>query len=167
MENSGEDLFYRLNVINISVPPLREHLGDIELLIIHFMRKVNHLMNTNIESITREAVDLIRSHNWPGNVRELENVITKAAINTKSSVLTKECFNFLEIDGKMSLTVKESSNNDFSFPDMVPLKEIEKIYINKVLRQTGWHKGRSAEILGITRPTLDKRIEEFGLKKDV
>jgi len=160
-----EDLFYRLNVININVPPLREHPEDIDLLIIHFMRKVNHLMNTKIESITREAVDLIRTHNWPGNVRELENVITKAAINTKNSILTKDCFSFLNTEGNISAFTNDSS--ELSFPEMVPLKEIEKIYIHRVLHQTGWHKGRSAEILGITRPTLDKRIEEFGLKKDV
>lgn len=159
-----EDLFYRLNVININVPPLREHIGDIELLIIHFMRKVNHLMNTSIESITKEAVDLIKSHNWPGNVRELENVITKAAINAKSTILTKECFSFLHADSQEQPV---STMTEMSLPDMVPLKEIERIYIQKVLSQTGWHKGKSSEILGITRPTLDKRIEEFGLKKDV
>jgi len=162
-----EDLFYRLNVINIVVPPLRDHPGDIELLIMHFMRKVNHLMNTNIESITKEAVDLIRLHNWPGNVRELENVITKAAINSKGSILTKDCFNFLNSDAPEGPCGSQTSSDAISFPDMVPLKDVEKIYINKVLQQTGWHKGKSAEILGITRPTLDKRIEEFGLKKDV
>ena len=163
-----DDLFYRLNVISINVPPLREHPGDIELLIMHFMRKANHIMHTNIESITREAVDLIKSHNWPGNVRELENVITKAAINTKSSILTKECFSLLSKDSSSENTTSTCGNNsEFCFPNMVPLKEVEKIYIDKVLSETGWHKGKSAEILGITRPTLDKRIEEFGLKKDV
>lgn len=161
-----EDLFYRLNVINIVVPPLREHMNDLEMLVIHFMKKTNYLMHTAVESITREAIDFLMTHVWPGNIRELENVITKAAINAKDRILTKDSFGFLgsfnETDGSND-KLRINSDNE----ELLPLKDIEKKHIEFVLKQTNWHKGKTAEILGITRPTLDKRIEEFGLSKDV
>lgn len=162
-----EDLFYRLNVINISVPPLREHMNDFEILTIHFMKKANFLMNTSVESITKEAVDFLKLHSWPGNIRELENVIIKAAINAKDRILTKDSFGFLipEESSNWNAGKTHFSDNFFHEP-LVPLKDIEKIYVEFVLKKTGWHKGKSAEILGITRPTLDKRIEEFGLLKN-
>lgn len=162
-----EDLFYRLNVMSIIVPPLREHKSDLEMLIIHFMKKANFLMNTNVESITREAIEYLSEYNWPGNVRELENVITKAAINAKDRVLTKDSFGFLSLNGTMPESKKEADDTGYGETLLSSLKEMEKKYIEHVLHQTGWHKGKSAEILGITRPTLDKRIEEYGLRKDV
>ncbi len=166
-----EDLFYRLNVINIEVPPLREHISDLDLLIVHFMKKVNTNMKTNVESITKEAVDFLKTHSWPGNIRELENVVTKAAINVKDRILTRDSFNFLDPEysnGSLSdCQANETENMGDLFSSLVPLKEIEKKYIEFVLSSTKWHKGKSAEILGVTRPTLDKRIEEFKLIKNV
>lgn len=157
-----EDLFYRLNVINITVPPLREHMSDLEMLVIHFMKKANYLMNTSVESITREAIDFLLSYNWPGNIRELENVLTKAAINSKDRILTRDSFSFMALNSN----VDPEPVSEFVPDEMMPLKDIERKYIEFVLKQTGWHKGKTAEILGITRPTLDKRIEEFGLIKN-
>ena len=157
-----EDLFYRLNVINITVPPLREHMSDLEMLVIHFMKKANYLMNTSVESITREAIDFLLSYNWPGNIRELENVLTKAAINSKDRILTRDSFSFMTLNSN----IDPEPVSEFVPDEMMPLKNIERKYIEFVLKQTGWHKGKTAEILGITRPTLDKRIEEFGLIKN-
>jgi len=157
-----EDLFYRLNVINITVPPLREHMSDLEMLVIHFMKKANYLMNTSVESITREAIDFLLSYNWPGNIRELENVLTKAAINSKDRILTRDSFSFMALNSN----INPEPVSEFVPDEMMPLKDIERKYIEFVLKQTGWHKGKTAEILGITRPTLDKRIEEFGLIKN-
>ncbi|MGI6395054.1 MAG: sigma-54-dependent transcriptional regulator [bacterium] len=162
-----EDLFYRLNVINIAVPPLREHKSDLEMLVVHFMKKANYLMNTAIESITKEAIDFLMDYSWPGNIRELENVITKAAINAKDKILTKDSFGFIgETEDREEVNkaaVAETENPD----GILSLRDIEKKHIEFVLKQTNWHKAKSAEILGITRPTLDKRIEEFGLVKNV
>lgn len=157
-----EDLYYRLNVINIIVPPLREHMSDLEMLVIHFIKKANYLMNTSIESITREAIDFLFSYSWPGNIRELENIITKAAINSKDRILTRDSFSFMSPNNQREM----KTVNEFTPDEMMPLKDIEKKYIEFVLKQTGWHKGKTAEVLGITRPTLDKRIEEFGLIKN-
>jgi two-component system, NtrC family, response regulator AtoC len=161
-----EDLYYRLNVINIVVPPLREHMNDLEMLVIHFMKKANFLMNTTVESITREAIDFLMTYSWPGNIRELENVITKAAINAKDRILTRDSFGFLVA---LSDNNAEEGRNEVTGNNetLLPLKDIERKHIEFVLKQTNWHKGKTAEILGITRPTLDKRIEEFGLTKDV
>ena len=164
-----EDLFYRLNVISISVPPLRNHMNDLEMLILHFIKKANFTQNTSIQSITKEAVDYLRSHTWPGNIRELENTILKASIKAKDKILTRDSFSFLipekrdDSDQKTVVSVE-----DFTRPEnLIPLRDVEKNYIEFVLRQTNWHKGKTAELLGITRPTLDKRIEEYGLRKDV
>ena len=163
-----EDLFYRLNVITISVPPLRDHLNDLEMLILHFIKKANFMMNTSIQSITKEAVDYLKSHTWPGNIRELENTIQRASIKAKDKVLTRDSFSFLVTEKKDAPAAKQSTVDELVIPEkLMPLRDVEKNYIEYVLRQTGWHKGKTAELLGITRPTLDKRIEEFGLRKDV
>ena len=164
-----EDLFYRLNVITISVPPLRDHLSDLEMLILHFIKKANFVMNTSIKSITKEAVDCLNSYSWPGNIRELENTILRASIKAKDKILTKDSFAFLIPEQKEQAepAVKQSENGGWIFSDnLMTLKELEKSYIEFVLGKTGWHKGKTAELLGITRPTLDKKIEEFGLRKD-
>ena len=163
-----EDLFYRLNVITISVPPLREHIGDLEMLTLHFIKKANLMMNTSIQSITKEALDFLSTHSWPGNIRELENTILRASIKAKDKILTRDSFVFLIPEKKDQGDPKEKSGGEnFTAPErLIPLRDVEKNYIEFVLKQTNWHKGKTAELLGITRPTLDKRIEEYELKKD-
>ena len=164
-----EDLFYRLNVITISVPPLRDHINDLEMLILHFIKKANFMMNTSIQSITKEAVDYLRSHTWPGNIRELENTIQRASIKAKDKILTRDSFSFLVPEKKEQPDTKTKQNmaEELVLPEkLIPLRDVERNYIEFVLKQTNWHKGKTAELLGITRPTLDKRIEEFGLRKD-
>ena len=163
-----EDLFYRLNVITISVPPLREHIGDLEMLTLHFIKKANLMMNTSIQSITKEALDFLSTHSWPGNIRELENTILRASIKAKDKILTRDSFVFLIPEKKDQGDPKEKSGGEnFTAPErLIPLRDVERNYIEFVLKQTNWHKGKTAELLGITRPTLDKRIEEYELKKD-
>ncbi len=166
-----EDLFYRLNVISISVPPLRNHMNDLEMLILHFIKKANFTQNTAIQSITKEAVDYLRSHTWPGNIRELENTILHASVKAKDKILTRDSFSSFLVPEKKdqsSAGTRQNTVDDLVMPEkLMPLRDVEKNYIEFVLRQTNWHKGKTAELLGITRPTLDKRIEEFGLHKDV
>ncbi len=164
-----EDLFYRLNVVIISVPPLRSHISDLEMLILHFIKKANYMMNTSIQSITKEAVDFLGSHAWPGNIRELENAIFSASIKAKDKILTRDSFSFLVPEKKEQNDIKSKQNTmpDFVMPEnLTTLREVERNYISFVLKQTNWHKGKTAELLGITRPTLDKRIEEYDLRKD-
>ncbi len=161
-----EDLYYRLNVITLSIPPLRQRKEDIDLLSAHFIKKANHDMGTNVEGITIEALDLLKAYDWPGNVRELENIIIKTAIGTKNPLITREEISpFIDCDTNME-KIDDSSSDQFAFSRFIPLRELEKNYISYVLENMNWHKGKSVAILGITRPTLDKKIEEYGLKKN-
>ncbi len=162
--NFREDLYYRLKVVTVSVPPLRDRMVDLDLLVSHFIAKVNRTMHTEIRGITREALDFLGTHSWPGNVRELENSIVKAAIGVKNHILSRDSLDFLNSDGA---SFSSDAGADQLFEKLYSLKDIEKRYIDYVLKASEWHKGKSSSILGITRPTLDKKIEEYGLKKDV
>lgn len=169
MVSSGlfrEDLFYRLNVITLSIPPLRQRKEDIDLLAAHFIKKSNHDMGTTVEGITIEALDLLKSYEWPGNVRELENIIIKTAIGTKNPLITREEISPFIVSASNGEKRQNAASAQFAFSNFVPLRELEKDYISYVLQNMNWHKGKSVAILGITRPTLDKKIEEYGLKKN-
>ena len=95
--------------------------------------------------------------------------LQRASIKAKDKVLTRDSFSFLVAEKKeLDTKTKQNTAEDFTMPEnLMPLRDVERNYIEYVLKQTNWHKGRTAELLGITRPTLDKRIEEFGLRKDV
>ena len=123
-----EDLFYRLNVITISVPPLRDHINDLEMLILHFIKKANFMMNTSIQSITKEAVDYLRSHTWPGNIRELENTIQRASIKAKDRILTRDSFSFLVPEKKELPDAKTKPNtvDELLLPEKLKEKLKEK-----------------------------------------
>jgi two-component system response regulator HydG len=149
-----EDLFYRLNVIGIPLPPLRERLEDVEPLARHFLAIYAARMKKRVHSISKEALRALVEYDWPGNVRELENVIERAMILARSDVLTAE---LLPVGAtKKGVPLKQAGQ-------LVPLDEIEKQHIDSVLRETGFHKSRSAEVLGISRKTLDRKIAEYGL----
>ncbi|HOW51390.1 MAG TPA: sigma-54 dependent transcriptional regulator [bacterium] len=161
-----EDLYYRLNVVHLRIPPLREHLEDIDLLVPHFVRKTNFQMHTRIEGVTREGIAVLKEYPWPGNIRELENLIVKAAIASKDRILTRDTLD-AELRG---MTGGGAPCPDGILPpagELVPLKEIERRYIDLVYRASHYHKGNTASTLGITRPTLDKKLEEYGITKDV
>lgn len=161
-----EDLYYRLNVVTIKMPPLRDHIEDIELLAMHFIKKANFQMHTDIKGITREGIEFLKDNKWPGNIRELENTIIKAAIQAKDSILSRETLGVIQ-SALPALPAVQANGEDFFFGKLVQLREVEKRYIDFALKNCGWHKGNTAAALGITRPTLDKKIEEYGLTKDV
>lgn len=158
-KNFREDLFHRLDVVRIHVPPLRSRMRDFEILISHFLHFINKDMDRNIEGVTGECLQFLKTYSWPGNVRELKNAVTKAAISSKDTILTRDNFSFLE-------TSDFSENLPF-LSDFPTMKSLEKKYIIHVLSNTGWHKSKTAEILGISRPTLDKKIKEYGIKNNV
>jgi two-component system response regulator HydG len=161
-----EDLYYRLNVITIELPPLRERIEDVAPLALHFMRKFASRMSKIIHSIEPDALEALQRYSWPGNVRELENVLERAVILTNVASITTAVLPL-----RPSSTVALSPPSEFetstqlpSTPSrMVPLEEMERHHIEAVLKGTGYHKSRTAEILKISRRTLDRRIEEFGL----
>ncbi len=151
-----EDLYYRLSVATIRVPPLRERLSDIPLLVEHIICKVNRNLGLDIKGVEKGALERMMKYCWPGNVRELENVITKAALSTDGGVILEE-----DVDRLLSGCGKE----DYLDQVDMSLEEVERRHILRVLKYTGWHYGRACKILGISRPTLRKKMKRYGIEK--
>jgi len=147
-----EDFYYRINVIKIHLPTLRERKDDIELLVGHFMGKYSHETTKNVDRIKPAAITLLKSYDWPGNVRELENAIERAVVLSKSRTLDAGDFSFLQPARAAA-------------PTGQTLKALQKEYILRILDEQDWQITRSAEILGINRVTLHKIIKRDNLKK--
>ena len=155
-----EDLFYRLNVATIHLPPLRERRSDIPLLTEFLLKKINRDLHKNIRRVSGDVMACLKSYSWPGNVRQLENVLMKAAVMERGDVLTIDRL-------PAEIVCRPAAAADAARGDAKPgfssLRELERDYIGRVLKSTGWHKGKTCEILGISRPKLERRIREFGL----
>jgi len=152
-----KDLYYRLNVINIYIPPLRERREDIVLLLMHFLKQKDHAGAIVSQGIPQEVLDILANYDWPGNIRELENVVERIvalSIDGKIGIdlLTE---NIIKPDNKK--LVSETENH---IPSM---EVVEKAYIHWVLTQLSGQKQKAAEILGIGRSTLDRKIEKYDL----
>ncbi|KAF0219054.1 MAG: sigma-54 dependent DNA-binding response [Geobacteraceae bacterium] len=151
-----EDLYYRLNVINITLPPLRERKEDIEPLARHFVRKYARRMKKEFSGITGDALRLLTDYHWPGNVRELENVIERAVILARGSEITS---------GTLPLKMAENDPPPRQDDDrIISLEALEREHIQRILNKTGFHKSRTADLLGISRKTLDRKIVEYALE---
>jgi DNA-binding NtrC family response regulator len=150
-----EDLYYRLNVISITLPPLRDRRDDIEPLVRHFIKGSTRRMKKDLRGIDDDALQALLQYDWPGNVRELENVVERAVILARGDMIT---IGLLPLD-----TRREASPASSGAAPLVALDEIERQYITSVLKETGSHKSRAAEILGISRKTLDRKIVEYRL----
>ncbi len=156
-----EDLYYRLNVAVIKVPPLRDRKSDIPLLVEHILRKINQDLSKKIRKVEEEALRKIIGYDWPGNVRELENVLTHVAINTRGEVILEELIApLLGKKSAISQNPKDLLNREHS------LQDLEKQYILEVLDRTHWHMGKACELLGISRPTLRHKLKTYGLTND-
>jgi DNA-binding NtrC family response regulator len=154
-----EDLYYRLNVIQISIPPLRERKSDIPLLVEHFLKRFTESNGMESKRIDPKALDVLIAHDWPGNVRELENVVERALIFTKGDCITPEDLTLHDgLRGGDGSDVLDSSES-------LSLEDLEKRYILKVLRDNGWNKTKTAQILGIDSSTLYRKINRYELKK--
>ena len=156
-----EDLFYRLNVVIVTIPPLRERKEDIPLLASHFIQKFSEEYKKAISHISPEALEALTQYSWPGNVRELENTIERAVIFSVHPILLPQDLpqKFLDaLPGKNlgDLTEKYPFASD-KYPS---LKDLEKNYVLKVLRETKGNKKKAAEILGIDRTTLYRILEK-------
>ena len=149
-----EDLYYRLNVISIFIPPLRERREDIIPLVKHFIEKANKGCGKNIKGITPRAKDILLSYDWPGNVRELENIIERAVVLSRGEAIDAEDLSSLSF----SRTKEEILSANLS------LKELEKKHILNVLEKTSWNLGKASEILGIHRNTLRLKMREYGIE---
>jgi len=147
-----EDLYYRLKVVEIKLPPLRDRKDDIPELVVYLLEKINRELRKNVRKIPPHVMKRLVTFPWKGNVRELENALTRAVILAKGDVILEENF---PIDvGEIKIFPKE----------LVPLKEVEKNYIQHVLKSTRGNKTQTSQILHISRPTLDKKIKEYKLE---
>jgi transcriptional regulator with PAS, ATPase and Fis domain len=150
-----EDLYYRIATVSVSLPPLNERREDIPLLANHFLKRISEKLGKRAV-LKGDAIDVLINHNWKGNVRELENVIERAVISADTDVLGKHSFRFLNAADGDDNSVNLSGNMD--------LKDLEKVYIRKVLEENGWNKLQAAKVLGIDRKTLYKKIKEYELE---
>jgi len=183
-----EDLFYRLNVVRIPMPPLRERKDDIRLLVDYFLRKLAREQQTQPKSLSGGVLRALEKHHWPGNVRELENVVRRALVVAKGDAilvtdLTPEIIggataltvvsaspsagapagNFGEI-GSLATQIFKLARKD---PKLKVIPAVERVLVMEALRETSNNQVQAAKLLGITRATLRKRIEKFGISREV
>jgi len=151
-----EDLYFRLKVVEIYVPPLRERKPDIPLLVEHLLNKINRELHKNVTKIPKEVMSALVNYDWPGNVRELENILTRAVVLSKGEVLLPEylpdIFSPFSSKPEKTLIIKS-------------LEEVKKEHVIKTLEFTNWDKGKACELLGISRPTLRKMIKDYKIKR--
>ncbi len=154
-----EDLYYRLKVFTVQLPPLRERRDDIKDLTVHFLTKLNKRFNKNVSKIGDGVIEMLQEHHWPGNVRELENTIMQAIVMSKNDVL--------EVDN-IKLNPRGTDSSTVEMHDAGPLRslaDVEKDYIKRVLDEVKWNKIEASRILEITRPTLNAKIEKYKLEQ--
>ena len=153
------DLFYRLQVVQLDVPPLRDRLDDVPLLADHFLKKFVRETGRKIKGFTGAAIDKLAAHRWPGNVRELKNVIERAVALGGGSNIDAPDIWLSELDVGVPVLGAVAAYKPES------LEELEKRHIQATLKFTDWNKSRAAEILGIERSTLDRKIKTYELVK--
>jgi DNA-binding NtrC family response regulator len=150
-----QDLYYRLKVIDVVLPPLRERREDIPMLVQHFMDKFCKELKKTISGISEDALRILLDYSWPGNVRELENVIQRAMTLCRHEMILLEDLPTSVIGAKRETLI------DQAFTEEYTLYELEKKYIKKVLNKTGENKSKTSELLGIDRKTLYRKLREL------
>lgn len=146
------DLFYRLQVISIHLPALRDRMEDLNSLTEHLLNHICYKLGTPSKGLTKAALKKLHSHHWPGNIRELENTLTRAVSRSQRSILDAE-----DIELQKSVPQADTQKAYLSLEDM------EKQYILEVYEDTGRHKVNTCDILGISRPSLDRRLKKWGV----
>lgn len=149
-----QDLLYRINTIEIQLPPLRERTEDIPLLADHFLKKYTNKYNKNIQTLSDPAINKLKKYQWPGNVRELQHSIERAVIMTDHSILQPEDFLLAAIDDEEPTMVFDDYN----------LEEVEKTVIRKALEKHNGNISKSADELGLSRASLYRRMDKYGLQ---
>jgi len=149
-----EDLYYRLKVIDIELPPLRDRREDIPLLVQHFLNKFSQGLNKNISGVSEEALKIFLIYSWPGNVRELENVIQRAITLTRHETILPEDLPITMIEEQEESLIEKGLREKYT------VDQLEKEYVKRVLLKVGGNKSKAAEILGLDRKTLYRKLQE-------
>ncbi|HID45898.1 MAG TPA: sigma-54-dependent Fis family transcriptional regulator, partial [Chromatiaceae bacterium] len=154
-----EDLYYRLQVINIHLPPLRERKEDLMDLIQTLLGRINQELHSNVTHISKDVLSCMEAYQWPGNIRELENVLMKGVALSHGDTFTRELLpeQILGHSNDIIRRIAEKLLTDRS------LKDMEKEHISRILEANNWHRGKACEVLGISRPRLRRMINEYGL----
>lgn len=155
-EEFREDLFYRINVVCIEVPPLRERMEDIPLLVDHFIGRMNHIQGKEVTGITGEALTSLMSHNYPGNIRELENIIERAFVICSSGEIESKHLPEPLCDIAYAKHPKQTGFMTF--------KQMESAFLLNALRRNNWNRLETARQLGIHKTTLFRKIKSLGLE---
>ncbi len=160
-----EDLYQRLKVVTLSLPPLRDRPEDIPLLVEHLLVKINQRLHKNLRRVPREVIEKLQKREWPGNVRELENVLTRAAVLSQGDMLLEEHL----IEQKLTPRgVVQAPAAALVSEERVPtLDDVEREHIGRVWTLTRGHKGRTCQLLGISRPTLERKLKKYGISGGV
>jgi two-component system, NtrC family, response regulator AtoC len=156
-----EDLYYRLNVVPIHVPPLRERREDIPALVEHFVRKIARECNRDVRGVSVGALEVLTRYDWPGNVRELENVLHRAVVLARSPVIQLQ-------DVPLDVAMPETGSRlgeDTSPPLREAMEQFERQYILRVLEGTGWNVSRAARRLGVHRNTVLTKLSGWGIQR--
>ncbi len=165
-----EDLYYRLNVASIVLPPLRERREDIPLLVAHLLDAISREVGRRV-SVSVGALDRLRRHDWPGNVRELRNVLTRATVTCRGNTLLEDdlelCLAHADAEEQAAAVASAAAVVKPAEPAGVPrfptLDEVERDHVRRALAFTNGHKGKACTVLGISRPTLLRKLKRYGL----
>jgi len=156
-----EDLYYRLNVVPIQVPPLRERREDIPLLVEHFVRKTARECHRDVRGVSAGALQVLTRYDWPGNVRELENVMHRAVVLAQSPVIQLQ-------DVPLDVALPETGPRlaeDTGPPLREAMEQFERQYILRVLERVGWNMSRAARLLGVHRNTVFAKLSAWGIQR--
>lgn len=165
-----KDLFYRLSVVELHVPPLRERRGDIRLLVDHFLDELSEKHDVGVKEFDKESLQLLVNYNWPGNVRQLRNVIERCVILCPDKFITRQYIpnEILENSSSIRQEVERSyKNNGHVTSDQINLsvglsmEEVEKIFIGRTLDSVDNNKSKAAKILGFSRTTLHNKLDKY------
>ncbi len=171
-KNFREDLYYRINVFKLYIPPLRERINDIQELVDVFVKRFGTLSGKKINKLDNSVMDKLMSYNWPGNIRQLQNSIRRAILITTNDTLLLEHFDFPDL-GENDLRMVEPLESGLSTleaalrrGDVLPLSEVEEIFIRRALNATNGNISAAAEKLGIGRSTIYRKMQELGINTE-
>jgi len=153
-----EDLYYRLKVVTISLPPLRERKEDILDLVQVLLHRINTQIHRNVTHVTEDVLNCFQNYEWPGNVREMENVLAKAVALCPNDTITHDLVG--DVCGVTDENKESINNQDLT---QLSLEDIEKLHVKRVLEATNWHRGKACDILKTSRPRLRRMIKNYDL----
>ncbi len=158
-----DDLYYRLNIVSVRIPPLRERREDIVPLVDYLLTKINKDLHKRVLGVSDEMMDIFMKYKWPGNIRELENLLVRAVVVSKGQVLVRGDFPELTDEGRQAKP--EASASATGGPGkLLTLDEVEEQHIRRVLKENSTrNKGEICEILGISRPTFERKLDKYGI----